>query len=84
MKLLSEIDSSDIKPHEYLNDTHHSAVPLVKSLLCEILITKDGGVDYDAKDVIESSGYPVYPVERDGFGWMIGAVLTNKGAITFG
>ena len=84
MKLLNEVNDSDMTPQEYLNETHHSAVPLIGSLLCEMLITKDGGVDYDAKEALESHGFPVYPVERDGFGWLVGAVLTSKGAITFG
>lgn len=82
--LLEEVDRSDIKPRDYLEENHHSAVPLIRSLLCALLITKGGNLDWDAKDELESFGFIVYPVEQDRFGWLVGAVLTEKGAITFG
>ena len=81
--LLEEVNRSDIKPRDYLEENHHSAVPLIRSLLCGLLITKGGNLDWDAKDELESYGFQVFPVEQDRYGWLIGAVQTEKGAITF-
>lgn len=82
--LLEEVNNSACTPRDYLNENHHSAVPLIKSLLCELLITAGGNLNWDVKDVIESYGFEVFPVEKDQAGWIIGAVQTEKGAITFG
>lgn len=82
--LLIEVNNSDITPRDTLDETHHSAVPLIKSLLCDILITEGGHLDWDAKDQLEMFGFEVYPVEQDRWGWILGAVITNKGDITFG
>ena len=81
--LLEEVNASAITPRDYLDEKHHSAVPLIKSLLCALLITKGGNLDWDAKDELESYGFQVFPVEQDRYGWLIGAVETEKGAITF-
>lgn len=83
MNLLKEVDASDIKPRDYIEENHHSAVPLIRSLLCNLLITEKGNLDWDAKDELENYGYIVYPVEQDRYGWLIGAVLTGKGSIKF-
>jgi hypothetical protein len=83
VNLLKEVNRSDIKPRDYIHETHHSAVPLIKSLLCYLLITEKGNLDWDAKDELESYGFDVFPVEQDRYGWLIGAVQTEKGAITF-
>jgi hypothetical protein len=81
--LLNEVNASAITPRDYLEENHHSAVPLIRSLLCSLLITKGGNLDWDAKDELEGHGFQVFPVEQDRVGWLIGAVLTEKGAITF-
>lgn len=83
VELLEEVNASAITPRDYLEEKHHSAVPLIRSLLCGLLITEGGNTDWDAKDELESYGFQVFPVEQDRFGWLIGAVLTEKGAITF-
>jgi hypothetical protein len=57
---------------------------VIQKLLCEILITPEGSVNWEAKDELESYGFWVYPVERDSFGWVVGAVETDRGVITFG
>ena len=84
VKLLTEIEDSDIEPQEYLNETHHSAVPLIETLLCDVLITSDGLMDYDAKSLLESHNFILFPLACAEFGWITGAVPTNKGAIAFG
>lgn len=83
--LLQEVENSAITPRDYLNETHHSAIPLIQSLLSEIMITEGGNLDWDAKDMLLAKyGYSMFPVEHDSYGWIIGAVHTEKGAITFG
>jgi hypothetical protein len=82
--LLTEVDASAITPRQYLNENDHSAVPLIKLLLGDLLITEGGNLNWDRKDELESYGFVVYPVEQDRFGWVLGAVETEKGAITFG
>jgi len=82
--LLNEVNNSDITPRDYLNETHHSAVPLIKSLLSMVLITEGGHLDWDAKDELHENGFEVVPVEQDRWGWLEGAVITDVGQITFG
>ena len=82
--LLNEVDMSDISPRQFLNDTDHSAVPLIRSLLEQIVITPNGQLDWDKKDELESYGYRLVPVEQDRWGWIQGAVVTDNGLITFG
>lgn len=82
--LLNELNASDITPRPYLEENHHSAIPLIRTLLCEVLITKGGNLDWDAKDILYSHGYDCVPVEHDRFGWVMGAVVTDKGSVTFG
>lgn len=84
VELLEQVNASAITPRDYLQEKHHSAVPLIRNLLCELLITKNGQTDWDAKTELESYGFGVFPVEQDRFGWLIGAVQTEKGAISFG
>jgi hypothetical protein len=82
--LLNEVNNSDITPRDYLDESHHSAIPLIKSLLEQVLITPGGNLDWDKKDELEALGYRAFPVEQDSWGWVIGAVATDTGAITFG
>ena len=82
--LLKEVETSDIKPMDYLEEKHHSAIPLIKGLLCDVLITEGGNLNWDAKDDLYRAGYECFPVEQDRWGWVIGAVWTEKGSITFG
>ena len=83
--LVDEINRSDIKPRKFLEESDHSAIPLLRSLLDELLITKEGNVDWDAKYILElENDIFIYPVERDGFGWLIGGLITDKGVVTFG
>jgi hypothetical protein len=82
--LLREVEASAITPRDYLEESHHSAIPLLKWLLGQTLITAKGNLNWDAKAELEGYGFGCFPVEQDRFGWRIGAVDTEKGAITFG
>jgi hypothetical protein len=83
--LLQELENSDTEPvHSYIDENYHSSIPLIKNLLAEVLITKGGNLNWDNKDVLYGMGYDCFAVEQDRFGWLIGAVDTEKGWITFG
>lgn len=83
LDLLEEVNNSAITPRDYLEENHHSAVPLIRSLLCAVLITIGGNINLDARDELQSYGFKCFPVEEDDEGWIVGAVLTEKGAIKF-
>lgn len=74
-----EIDGT----HEFLS----LDIPLVAEIARraeELLITSDGKCDWERIELLATNGYPVFPVEKDGFGWLIGGVSTSKGVITYG
>ena len=59
-------------------------IPIVKRIgdLAETLfITKNGTCHWDN---IHNLGYKVFALEKDRFGWLIGALETKKGIITYG
>lgn len=82
--LLNEVNDSDMSPLQFLNDTHHSAVPLIRSLLDHLMITPGGHLDWDKKDELAGHGFQLVPIEQDRWGWIQGAVVTDNGMITFG
>ena len=84
VSLLGEVNASDIESREVLNNSHHPAVPLIRELLCDLLISENGTLNWAIKEELDRQKIWVYPVERDSFGWVLGAVDTKKGAITFG
>ena len=84
VQLLNEVNASDMTPRYYLESEHHSAVPLIKSLLASEMITKGGNLDWDKKDELAGYGYRLVPIEQDNWGWIVGAVVTDLGMITFG
>lgn len=53
-------------------------------LAAEILISPYGHVLWDTVNQIRNSGYSVFPLEKDRFGWLIGGIATKKGTIAFG
>jgi hypothetical protein len=82
--LLNEVNVSDMTPRQYLEMGHHSAVPLIKSLLEMEMITEGGNLNWDKKDELAAHGFRLVPIEQDNWGWIIGAVVTDVGMITFG
>lgn len=83
--LLHEVESSDLDTRPFLDDEHHPNVSVIRTLLETLFITPGGNIHLDACDDFRHVyGYELYPVERDGFGWVIGGVRTEKGTITFG
>jgi hypothetical protein len=84
IQVLTEIDSSDIKPKEILTEKDSPLVSKIRELLDEVLIAKDGHVNWDNRDKLIVAGWYSYPYEQDRFGWLVGALVTKKGDIVFG
>jgi hypothetical protein len=84
LELLKELEKSDIKPRDFVTSEHHKNVAEIEELLESMCIDKTGGIHMGNVSRIKNSGYYVFPVERDSFGWLLGGVETTKGTITFG
>jgi hypothetical protein len=82
--LIKEIESSEIEPQRFLTEEHHLVVTKIRSLLNDLMITEDGDLDYDNERALMSSGWNIYPLEYDRYGWLLGALITTKGDIVFG
>jgi hypothetical protein len=50
----------------------------------ELLVTDQGQCNWDNHEVLKKSGFPVFPGERDRFGWLTGCIQTTKGILVFG
>lgn len=78
-----ENDSTIDGTHEFLPMN----IPIVAEIsdLAEFLLITDGGnCHWDNIADLVTRGYSAFPVEKDGFGWLIGGISTNKGVVTYG
>lgn len=82
--LLTELEASDVKWKEYLTEDDYIPVKYIRNLLEELMITENGHVDWDNREKLLDAGWCIYPFERDGFGWLLGGLVTRKGDIVFG
>jgi hypothetical protein len=81
--LVKALEASDIRRLQFLQDGHHETIPQIRYLIHQLFITEDGRLDYKNKDLLKTYGYTIYPVEQDSYGWLVGALSTKKGSITF-
>ena len=83
-ELIYQLEADDkIEHSEFLS----LEIPLVKQISDDasfLLITDDGLCDWANIYYLEDRGIYVFPVESDGFGWLIGGIPTSKGVITYG
>ena len=58
----------------------------IENLLCDIVITENGGVNYNAIRILAMYGYHIKPGEKDSFGWVTGVLWfqDKKHFIVFG
>jgi hypothetical protein len=56
----------------------------LEGLCWSALYPTGNGMHINSKNALKQNGFKVFPLEKDSFGWLIGAVTTNKGIITFG
>lgn len=85
LKLLKALESAEEidGTHEFLS----MDIPLVAEISRraeELLITEDGKCEWERIEMLAIHGNHVFPIERDGFGWLIGGISTSKGVITYG
>jgi len=67
----------------YIEERHQLIQNAVYLAEC-VLIKDDGERDYNAEIQVEMAGYRVRALEKDGFGWLVGGIETDKGVIAYG
>jgi hypothetical protein len=67
----------------YISDRHRLIQDAV-DLADRVLIKSDGDRNYLAETQVEMAGFPVRALEKDGFGWLVGGIETEKGVIAYG
>ena len=84
IQLLKRLEKDDtIVFQEFLN-SGHPTIDEIERTAVKLLICERGGPDWDAMAFLKKRGYPVFPVEQDRFGWLIGGISTTKGVVTYG
>lgn len=78
VKVVAIEDAEDKLHRRFIHDEQ------TDSLACEYLIAGNGQVNWFNVKILEKAGFPVFAVERDSFGWLIGGISTGRGIITFG
>jgi hypothetical protein len=87
--VLLAIEQTDIPVYydraidENILDSNHELVRLASNLACELLIDSNGRCNRENMEKLENLGYPVFPIEKDSFGWLIGGIGVMGGIITF-
>jgi hypothetical protein len=65
-------------------DERHALIQEAVDLAEQVLIDEDGERDIQAEVTLALAGFPVRCIEQDRSGWLIGAIETDKGLITYG
>lgn len=82
--LILTIENDDsIEYSEYLSQDIE-IVNMISHLADDLLITHDGLCDWLNILWLEEHGIIVFPIERDGFSWLVGGIPTRKGIIAYG
>jgi len=81
--VLNEIERND-EVRSVDESMDHPAVVRARSLADDLLISASGDCAWDAISAVRRCGFPVFPVEKDRFGWVIGGIGTRKGVVAFG
>lgn len=76
-------EDETIEQSEFLS-LDNSLVKQISDDASFLLITDDGLCDWANIYYLEDRGIYVFPVEADGFGWLIGGIPTSRGIITYG
>ena len=80
-KLYKQLDEVTEPNKTYdLTKCNSADVEELVTLLENALITDHGSINYAMVNQLSDRGYLVYPVERDGFGWLIGGFRKEKSA----
>jgi hypothetical protein len=81
--ILKMIEDTVDEESEYL-PADNEFVMLARGVADDLLITKNGQPNWYNVEELRHSGYDVFAIERDRFGWLVGGIQTSKGILTFG
>jgi hypothetical protein len=62
----------------------HPLICEIKSIADLLLITPEGGCNWNNIEILIDKSIDVFPVELDRYGWIVGGIHTKKGIITYG
>jgi len=65
-------------------DERHKLIQDIVWMATDVLIKPDGERNCTAEIDLEMAGFPVFCLEKDGFGWLTGGIETEKGVIAYG
>ncbi len=72
------------KSEKFLSNDCCSEVSEISKLAETYLITFTGACNWEEIQILNDAGYRVFAVEQDRYGWLLGAIHTKKGIITYG
>lgn len=85
LTLLKRLEDDElIEESEFCLSQEIPIVSEISHLADDLLITQSGYCNWENIYYVEDSGYDVFPLERDGFGWLLGGIQTKKGIIAYG
>jgi hypothetical protein len=86
VQLIKALEELDVEPNEfgfYEQETHPLIVEISYSAV-DLLIDGNGKCNWDLLDDMSAAGYPVSPIEKDRFGWLIAGIHLKNGIIPYG
>lgn len=82
LKSIEENESIEANPEKVITDM--TLTREIDEIVVELLIDENGRCDWDNIDFLSKSGFAVFPLEKDRFGWLIGGIQTSRGIISYG
>jgi hypothetical protein len=83
LQILEETPNIKLFDEEYIVRDNPAALD-ASNIAENVLITTTGNTDWISVNLLCKAGYQVFPVEKDGFGWLIGGINTSVGILTYG
>ena len=83
LQILEETPDIKLFDEEYIVRDNPAALE-ASNIAENVLITTTGNTDWISVNLLRKAGYQVFPVEKDGFGWLIGGIHTGVGILTYG
>lgn len=81
----SELPNSDTFILNTLKDGPEvESIQSASNLASEFLIDDKGHSIWGLHRELKDAGFPVFPGERDSFGWLTGCIQTSKGILIYG
>ena len=84
IKELEANEKIPAKRDTFLSNEVCSEVSEISALAEKHLITFTGECNWEEIQILNDAGYRVFAVEQDRYGWLLGAIHTKKGIITYG